>query len=300
MEDLKEKFEQVKENANRIRVTRDVYGDMLSFYEELLYLQLKDQAKIKLEVPKLSDEIIKTKLDEGFPLLNREDFPVDFEAAVKLLRQIREIIPEENSELRKCNENLVKFLEDFGSTDLFWKNLLEGNEKDLQETAEKIASPVQQVIFLGVSAIKPSLWYVRAKFANHVPPDFPWRKNYCPICGSLPSLLLLKEKEGRKYGSCAWCEHQWLMNRIECPYCLNQLQESLGYIAIEDDEVYRVEYCESCKHYFKLIDCRPLEVEPVPPLEEFTTLHLDMLAQEKGYKMPPSLSPAVYGENEKS
>ncbi len=297
MENLKEEYERIKENARRIRTTRDIYDQMVNFYEELLYLQLKQKNRVNLETPEIPPEIVATKMKEGFPLLNREDFPVDFDAALKLLKNIRNIIPGENKELCETHNRLLGFLESSDPREKFWKHLLSGDEKALKKVAKEINSPLQQIIFLGLSAIKPSVWFVRSEVECLLSAESGWRRNYCPVCGSLPSILLLKEKEGKKYGSCSWCDKQWLMNRIECPYCLNQLQESLGYIAIEDDEVYRVEYCDVCKYYFKLVDCRPLEVEPVPPLEEFTTLHLDMIAQNKGYKMPPALSPALYGES---
>ncbi len=293
MADFRDEYERIRNNAERIRKTRSVYGEMVDFYENVLYLMLKSEANVNVKIPEISREMVKTKFTEGFPLLNRDDFPVDSEAAGKVLRKIQEFIPGENKELQKTASNLLIFLKHSGNK--FWQHLLKGEEETLEEVAQKIHSPLHQVIFLGMVAIKPSLRFVRSRLVPLLPDESTWRKNYCPVCGSLPSVLLLKEKEGRKFGCCSWCEHQWLMNRIECPYCQNQLQQSLGYIAIEDDEVYRVEYCEDCKYYFKVIDCRPLEIEPVVALEELTTLHLDMLAQEKGYKMPPTLSPVVYG-----
>ncbi|RLB05834.1 MAG: hypothetical protein DRG59_04190 [Deltaproteobacteria bacterium] len=296
MDNLKGEHERIRENANRIRKSRSVYGEMLDFYENLLYLQLKYRARVNVEVPGVSDQIIKTKLDEGFPLLNREDFPLDNDAAYSLLEEMKKIIPGGNRELRNASTDLLKFLKEKQNGKNFWKYLLRAEEEKIKEVADEVGCEMQQVVFLGLCAIKPSLCFIRSKLESWIPEGTPWRKNYCPVCGSLPSVLLLKEKEGRKFGVCSWCEHQWLMNRIECAYCQNQLQESLGYISIEDDEVYRVEYCDKCKYYFKLIDCRPLEFEPVPSLEEFTTLHLDMVAQNKGYRIPPVLSPIVYGE----
>jgi hypothetical protein len=35
---------------------------------------------------------------------------------------------------------------------------------------------------------------------------------------------------------------------------------------------------------------------PYFPLEEWTTLHLDLIAQRAGWKQPPSPSPKVYGD----
>ena len=47
--------------------------------------------------------------------------------------------------------------------------------------------------------------------------------------------------------------------------------------------------------YFKLIDPREHLDRPYLPFEEWTTLHLDMLAQCEGWREAPSPSPQVYG-----
>jgi hypothetical protein len=48
--------------------------------------------------------------------------------------------------------------------------------------------------------------------------------------------------------------------------------------------------------YFKLIDTREL-LDPIYfPLEEWTTLHLDLVARKEGWEQPPSPSPVVYGK----
>ena len=45
-----------------------------------------------------------------------------------------------------------------------------------------------------------------------------------------------------------------------------------------------------------MIDARERLDFPYLPLEEWTTLHLDLLAQKDGWKLPASPSPAVYTE----
>ncbi len=194
---------------------------------------------------------------------------------------------------------MLEYLSSSKEAESFLDAILNGKEEVLEEISERISVSLNQLNFLGIISIKPSLRVIEKNLPKDLLEGIPWRRTYCPVCGSSPSLLLLKEKEGKRFGACSWCEHQWLMNRIECPYCENQVQESLGYFSIEDDEVYRIEYCDVCKHYYKTMDCRPLEAEPLTFLEELTTLHLDMIAKKKGYLESPALSPVVYGECEK-
>jgi FdhE protein len=69
----------------------------------------------------------------------------------------------------------------------------------------------------------------------------------------------------------------------------------LGYLYPEGEPHYRVQFCRRCRMYFKLVDQRELLESLFLPLEEWTTLHLDFLAQRDGWQQPPSPAPAVYG-----
>ncbi|MGA2400940.1 MAG: formate dehydrogenase accessory protein FdhE [Syntrophobacteraceae bacterium] len=91
-----------------------------------------------------------------------------------------------------------------------------------------------------------------------------------------------------------WCATRWDLHRLQCPYCENRDHESLGYIGIEEEPRNRVVYCNICRFYFKQIDMRELAYAPYLPLEEWTTLHLDLLALKAGWGQPPSPAPAVY------
>ena len=48
-------------------------------------------------------------------------------------------------------------------------------------------------------------------------------------------------------------------------------------------ESYRIDLCDKCHHYIKTIDVRDLE-ESDPSLEDLATLHLDVVAAQKGYE----------------
>jgi len=54
-------------------------------------------------------------------------------------------------------------------------------------------------------------------------------------------------------------------------------------------KICRIDLCDKCHQYIKSIDSWTLE-ELDPALEDLATLHLDILAAQKGYKRPvPSL-----------
>ena len=56
------------------------------------------------------------------------------------------------------------------------------------------------------------------------------------------------------------------------------------YIYIEGDDSYRIDVCEKCKKYIKTVDSSAVSHEVVPAVEDIATLHLDIIAEEEGYK----------------
>ncbi|MFZ3066182.1 MAG: formate dehydrogenase accessory protein FdhE [Nitrospirota bacterium] len=112
-----------------------------------------------------------------------------------------------------------------------------------------------------------------------------WENSFCPVCGSLPSIGILGgDRDGGMSLVCSLCETQWDFRRLHCPFCGNDNQNDLGYLCSETDEGYRVNYCNKCKLYLKIVDIRKKGKIYSYPVEDILTLPLDILAQEKGYK----------------
>ncbi|HZM36157.1 MAG TPA: formate dehydrogenase accessory protein FdhE [Burkholderiales bacterium] len=81
---------------------------------------------------------------------------------------------------------------------------------------------------------------------------------------------------------CARCGSQWRVDRLSCALCGNRAPDSLEYFHGDGETAWRIDPCASGRHYIKTIDARGLEA-PDPVLEDLATLHLDVLAAEKGY-----------------
>ena len=73
------------------------------------------------------------------------------------------------------------------------------------------------------------------------------------------------------------------MERLSCAVCGNKEPGSLKYFYGEGEEAYRIDLGDKCHHYIKTIDDRNLEASD-PSLEDLATLHLDVVAVQKGYK----------------
>jgi FdhE protein len=271
------------------------YREWLPFLEALFIAQAASKKNLGIACPRFPEQLVRSKWEAGFPLLRRWEFPVDIQAAEALLRKMHDYIPEGNSLLQEAHEALLQSLSTHpGEKREIWDSFLQHEMEPWEAWVEAPASHAAALLFWGRSCLRPSLEWTAAKLLDEFPLTEDWRRGYCPVCGSLPSILFLN-REGERRARCSWCATPWGLNRLQCPYCDNRYQESLGYFLAEDDPYYRVQYCRLCKMYFKLIDPRERLDEPYLPLEEWTTLHLDMLAQREGWRQPPSPSPQVYG-----
>ncbi len=108
----------------------------------------------------------------------------------------------------------------------------------------------------------------------------------CPCCGGLPRLGRLEREEGRRYLWCDLCDVQWRARRLTCPFCGTTNQKQLGYLTIEGSDRYRIDLCEACRGYLRVIDERDLpEGKHVDFLvEDIGTVHLSMVAEKQGYR----------------
>jgi FdhE protein len=233
-------------------------------------------------------------MDGGFPLLNRWDFPLDSHAASQLFARIAAFIPEDNLSMRAAHAALANALKGHpAEAPDIWASFLQHELDPWEEWISTERIDVPSLLFLARAVIRPSIEWTAEDLTSRFPVPAEWLRGHCPVCGSLPSLLTLRG-EGERRAHCSWCGTEWGLHRLQCPHCDNRAHESLGYLYAEDDPSYRVQYCRLCKAYFKLLDTRENLDPPCVPLEEWTTLHLDLIAQREGWKTPPSPAPAVY------
>jgi len=112
-----------------------------------------------------------------------------------------------------------------------------------------------------------------------------WLCNYCPACGSPPAMsqLVGVDPGRRRLLSCGCCGTRWRFRRIGCPFCLKDDAHRLAILAIEGEKDLRIDYCESCGAYLKTYVGEGSEAFF---LADWTSLHLDLLANDRGLKRP--------------
>lgn len=276
-------MENLKRRIHQIEKKRPGYKEMLRFYERIKREQGKVKSSLNLSPLSLRKEWKDLLKQEGFSLIEKKDFPIDIEASTKLFHTLCEIGKEANPHMAEQ----VKKIE-------------EGLQKKKIELLEILRSPVDEnllnhavsqfkldkrvILFLATESIRPSIEASVDRLRSEVEIDT-WLKGYCPICGSQPHLSLLKDTEGKRFLLCSFCGYQWRIDRMTCPFCMNSKPDSLNYFFGEGEEAYRIDTCDLCKNYIKTIDTRKMDLID-PMLEDLATLHLDLLATQKGYQRP--------------
>jgi FdhE protein len=110
-----------------------------------------------------------------------------------------------------------------------------------------------------------------------------WLRNYCPTCGAPPAMAqLIGVDPGRlRLLSCGCCHTRWRYRRTGCPFCDDQHEHRLSVLAIEGEAGLRIDYCDRCRGYLKTYDGHGSEDVL---LADWTSMHLDVLAKERGLK----------------
>ncbi|MFB3885493.1 MAG: formate dehydrogenase accessory protein FdhE [Thermodesulfobacteriota bacterium] len=276
-------MEKLKKRIQQLKKKRPGYKEILDFYQKIRDEQEKTKASLKLEPIHLRKEWKALLTKEGFPILEKGDFPVDIEASMTLFHSLCQIGKDANSHMAREAEKIEAIL-DQKKVDLK-RLLIEGTkEGKIKEIGREFGLDKQVLTYLVQESLRPSIEAGVEKL-HHEFDTRNWLKGYCPICGSLPYLSLLKEEVGKRYLLCSFCGYAWRVDRMTCPFCQNKGQESLHYFYGEGEEALRIDFCDKCREYIKTIDLRKIDSDD-PTLEDLATLHLDVLASQKGYRRP--------------
>lgn len=279
----KAELETLRKRIQQIKKKRPGYKAMLDFYQNVREEQRKMKSSLTLEPIVLKKEWKDLLTREGFPLLEKKDFPLDIEASLSLFQSLCQIGKEANpymaEQVKKIEENIDKKRIDL-------KALLKegGGEQKVEGIAEKLGLDKKIFLFLILTSLKPSIETGVEKLSHEIKTET-WMRGSCPVCGSLPHLSLLKEEVGKRFLLCSHCGYQWRIDRMICPFCDNRDQESLQFFYAEEEKTHRIDLCDKCHQYIKTIDLRTIG-ETDFLLEDLATLHLDIVASQKGYKRP--------------
>jgi FdhE protein len=255
------------------------YGELLDILGEILILREEYRRRMKEVIFPIDEGLMEKKIFGGLPL-------IDFSTGTFDLTEPREYFTAllEIAEKRAPGETkeVLQMIQD-GSFN-FDKMISDSfNSIQDEDIAEDIDDDVIDLVDLFLEeSLRPALEKVVEKYGKGIA-KAGWTEGYCPICGKEPKIGEIREEEGRRFLFCTQCGFEWRFTRIKCPFCGNEEQQTLAYFSIEGEERYRVDVCNECKRYIKIVDFRETKEEANLDVEDIATLHLDMLANEEGY-----------------
>jgi FdhE protein len=276
--------EQVKQAAAALKKLQPTYLDLLNYVEQIFVAQEDSRSQLNIEPIKISEEILAVKKNEQFPLINVSEFLIDKNAAAGLLEKICRIAESDNKELAAAAKTIRKALaSDVLDPGAVFSHLLKADDTFFNQVESELNIDKKILSLLAYNSLKPSLTHCAQQLSAYLNEDEFWEKGYCPICGSTPGFSMF-EDEGKRFLLCGFCWHRWPAQRIYCPFCDNKDSKTLHYYYSEQEKDYRIDVCDGCKTYIKAIDTRKADRIIYPPLEFVATLHLDIKAQEMGFK----------------
>ena len=261
--------------------------ELIDLVEKIYTRQLK--ARDNAQVPAAATQEIVDPLQhsQGAPLLERANFPFDKGQSLELFNEFLELSKSLNPALSEAATAISAAIADKSlDLDLAMQAHLNGDEGFFSTWTATTPSAPRILPMLVQAAMTPSL--ERASIALEARTDLSqsWEHGHCPLCGSLPIISDLREKEGFRYNICGFCHAEYHAPRLQCPFCLEKDMAKLEYYESDEEPGVRINACKTCNLYIKLTDFRNLDRRTLPLVDDLESLSLDVAAREKKYKRP--------------
>jgi FdhE protein len=243
-------------------------ANVLDAFETLFIERAILKAELPSEEPR-DFSIDPVQLSQGVPIFSRDDFALSSDW---LIKSAQRLIPAMEKGFPGIREPLKTIK----------AAIHVHTDEGIEDLANKLSVDASTLRFVLFQLVKPFA-EKRAESLPPLPEEAKWLKGYCPVCGSWPELGFIEGKEGHRKLRCSFCGHTWGFMRTQCPFCETTDQDKLELHFAEDRAFERVELCHECKKYLVSIDLRERIDEVVLEVAPLGLVHLDIIAQEKGF-----------------
>jgi FdhE protein len=269
---------------DRLAVERPELADLVRLYRELLPLLFGRATPVR--VPSISPDGISEKVTSGVPILRGAPLEFDDAAARVAWRELCAVVArvratdthqsvalglaaqiDPGAALRKILASGPQaFLADFGST----------------VPAEAVLTSLRFWALPRLAAL--------AKQSEQYWIKLGWSHGYCPACGSWPILAEFRGLEQFRWLRCGLCGSGWQVDRLFCPFCESRNHRQLQDLFVDgQQEKYRVTTCDVCRGFVRGVSTLTALTASGLLVAELETLHLELIAQERGYSPAPDL-----------
>ncbi|WP_212638010.1 formate dehydrogenase accessory protein FdhE [Desulfocicer vacuolatum] len=283
-------MDQIKKTADVIKKIRPVYQPILDFYSQVFLAQEESRSHIELSSIIISSDLLAMKQESQLPLIDPSEFLIDMDETGVLFVKICDLARDLAPELSRGAQVLKGALQEKTfELETVITAILNNQDAVLEQQAGKSDVPVSELIFFTYSSMVPSLQACSEQLETYLPPLAEIKKGYCPICGNPPDMAFFDE-DGKRHLKCSFCSHRWNVGRMGCVFCENNDKDQQLYFFSDEEKEYRVNLCDHCRQYIKVVDLRKMDRAFFPALELVSSLHLDIKARKKGYRNGSSMA----------
>jgi FdhE protein len=273
---------EVQVELERLREQKPVLAELAAQLNDCLLALYTEP--LRVVVPALSPEKAVAKLSAGLPLLRGETLEIDWPAVNRRWLDVVGALTQRRADAAPALARVVRS----GQLDIaeLTAAVLAGQSGRVHERAAALDLDVP----LTASVLSLTLFPVMVPIRAGLEPLLSagsWKEGFCPACGSFPKLGEYRGLEQTRFLRCGLCAAAWQFPRLRCPCCGNNDHRQLGYLHVEGEEgKCRAGICEECRQYVKMVST----LTPLSPLQvlvtDLATVHLDLLAADKGYSPP--------------
>lgn len=284
--------EQIQKAADHLKKTRPLYLEIIEFYASVFQAQEDSKKDLDPAPVPMDPHDLAARRENHLPLTAPSRFTVQIPSSSRLLAKICGIARDKAPLLSKTARCLLGAVEgDTGfSKDLF-SAVLADDTAALDDLSRQLSVSRNEMVMLAYLGMKPSIQLCAEQWETYRDGSVQDTQGGCPICGSAPDLAILDD-QGRRRLKCHFCQHTWEVKRMGCVFCGDRNNDHQQYFFSDPEKEYRVDLCDACHSYIKVVDLRQMDRSFYAPLELVSTLHLDMQARRKGYSNHVSDHPA--------
>lgn len=264
--------------------TSVVSKEYLNLQKEINKLQ--EQWKNSINPDTVRPNLDQALMETGVPIAAFTAIDFDESLFLQWIDELKTVLLKNNPQLAEQFDKLGNLLDK--KTAILW--LEEGfalNHVYFNEFAEQHGLAEWLPPFLTETILRPYLQLIAEKVQprlNAAEKGAAVPGCGCPVCGE-PVRLGQIEGKGQKVLHCPRCTAYWLDKKISCSHCGNEDHNTIQFLTIEGDASSQIHVCNKCKGYTKVIDTRQHIEKPSTALLDLKTIHLDYIAQEKGYSV---------------
>ena len=278
-------YEQIRQRIATIKARRPAYATRLEFFDRIFAKQYEYRERLLAKGSEAGSTQLGTHVSADEPLLGPGGFEIDRGLSRELFLSLCAALRSAGDLVEKIEE-----VEAAVADEVFdLGRLLAASAAPRNDACEQVSGRCSldfgALRLLSLASIRPFVEAQAEKLAARRSATT-WKHGFCPVCGADPLLAELRGDEGARVLLCSFCAVQWPFRRVACPYCGNQDHTSLHYLLADDDPAYRIDVCDKCKQYVKTVDARELDGVRASPVDAVATMHLDIVAQEKGFRRP--------------